>query len=430
MSINFISGKPGGGKSMYAVRLLINELRTTKRDIVTNLPLKLPELAEYMEKEFGDTFNMIERIERLSDDEIGTFWLHRGRGRRLEKRIDRELRGRKLSVVDYTQAAEWGGVFYAIDEIHIAFNSRKWQETGEDCIYFLSQHRKLGDEWFLTAQNTKQIETSLRQLAQDFWLVRNHGKMRVGPFRQPDMMTITIYDKAPTDGNSVVAMERRAVRLDKKGLGSCFDTSGGTGVVGGRSADLLERKRGVPFYALIVVAILALVALVNMPNFAGMAAAKVFNIGDKSAKPKLGPAPSAENPPIPSKTNSFFSLAAGNLGAKHESKVQDEDKPPVVMFAGSVWTGGGYSVLLSNGRIIRVKQGFSQLPNGDWWVDGIVYPEAIVPPSTNEPAPVVHQPLPTQAPAAPVAEVQVHYFGRRVETAARQNPYRENSIVY
>jgi len=32
------------------------------------------------------------------------------------------------------------GVFFVLDEVHIAFNSRAWAETGAEVLYYLSDH--------------------------------------------------------------------------------------------------------------------------------------------------------------------------------------------------------------------------------------------------------------------------------------------------
>ena len=41
MSIHFISGKPGGGKGLYCMKLILDELVKGRRPVVTNLPIKI-----------------------------------------------------------------------------------------------------------------------------------------------------------------------------------------------------------------------------------------------------------------------------------------------------------------------------------------------------------------------------------------------------
>ena len=50
MSIHFISGKPGGGKTLYSVRLILDELVNGSRPIVTNVSLNLGRLNEYLQR--------------------------------------------------------------------------------------------------------------------------------------------------------------------------------------------------------------------------------------------------------------------------------------------------------------------------------------------------------------------------------------------
>ena len=54
MGIHFISGKPGGGKSLYATKLVFEELRFGARHIVTNLALNIGELNAYYQAHFDD----------------------------------------------------------------------------------------------------------------------------------------------------------------------------------------------------------------------------------------------------------------------------------------------------------------------------------------------------------------------------------------
>jgi len=79
MSLHFVSGKPGGGKSLYSMSLLQDELLHGDRLICTNLPLNLGELNAYLTEEFPDrVFDLHKRIRVLDDaTETGRFWLYR-----------------------------------------------------------------------------------------------------------------------------------------------------------------------------------------------------------------------------------------------------------------------------------------------------------------------------------------------------------------
>jgi len=446
--IHFLTGKPGAGKGVIATLEIIKELVNGDRVIVVDLSVKLlpwvrdmskggfwaktfkrvlrPErgLLAYMVEKYGQTYWAEKRIKIITEAEAGEFYLHRmcrKSGEWIVLDAERDEKGR---IVSFDTSREVYPTLYVSDECWRTFGARDWQNTSKGIVFYAAQHRKLGDEWFLTAQNTKQIETALRQLAQDFWVVRNHGKMRLGPFRQPSVMSINIYDQAPTNGNAVVVTERQFVKLDKEGIGSCFDTSGGTGVSGGRSADLMERKRGLPFIAMAIVIVLLLIGLSKAP-------ALVAWFAKGAVKVATNKVPSVV--PVAVNTNTFAqnikAAAAGFVGAPASSNHVEHKIPDseVVKYCGKVWDGNVTRALLSNGRMFVIKQGIGQLPDGQWWVDGIIYPEAKV---ASEPYVPPVFPVPEGSipePARPEAGVSVYLFGKREEQHAKVNPYRNNN---
>jgi len=120
VSVHFISGKPGGGKSLYAVRLVVDELVHGTRCIVTNLSLRPGELNAYLQEKFPKaSVDLVHRLRILSDDETAVFWTIRGPGSvgaplLKKEQWDQGLRPDYSGVVD-------GGVLYCIDEIHNFF---------------------------------------------------------------------------------------------------------------------------------------------------------------------------------------------------------------------------------------------------------------------------------------------------------------------
>lgn len=262
--IRFITGKPGGGKGIVAMKEIIEELVNGDRPIITNFAVRIhpwvrvvrkmgkreykPEmgLRHYLIKNHGKDFDCEKRIYILQPEDTKTFYLHR---RNCESWIRcKESFDDKGSVVgfDTSLAVENGGVLYVIDEAWSVYGSRDWQTTGKGVLFYAAQHRKMGDTLLLVTQHTKQVETQLRQVAQDFAVVQNHSKKKLGWFRQPDLFSMAIYSEVPT-GSEQEPMERRVFKLDKPGIGSCFDTAGGVGLGGGSSADIGEKIRGLPF---------------------------------------------------------------------------------------------------------------------------------------------------------------------------------------
>src|SRR5882672_5024137 len=126
MAIHAISGKPGGGKSMYSVRLILDELLYGSRVIITNVPLSIPALNEYFQRQYPEkNIDLHFRIRFLDEDTTGKFWTLRPKAEgygwvkipELTKQDWQE--GKKPSY----GMVEDRGVMYVIDECHNFFNA-------------------------------------------------------------------------------------------------------------------------------------------------------------------------------------------------------------------------------------------------------------------------------------------------------------------
>jgi len=306
MSIHFITGKPGGGKGLVAMEEIVKELVNGERPIITNLPVQIepwircirrggktkrkPEigLRNYLIQTHGSDFNVKERV-FLLDDETQTkeFYLWRKNGHGLACAQWTHKQGQdgkvKLDAFD-TELASKGGVFYVIDECWKFFNARDWQNTGPGVLFYSAQHRKLGDTLLLVTQHSKQVESQMRMVAQDFWVVRNHSKLKLGPFRQPSMFMVSTFESLPTGGNTQEPMSRRVFRLDKEGLGACYDTAAGVGLQGGAGADIGEKAKGLPFWMIGLLIIAVGLGLVGLARSAGWGTGKLLTGGFQKAK--------------------------------------------------------------------------------------------------------------------------------------------------
>lgn len=242
MSVHFISGKPGAGKSLYAMKLILEELRFGIRKVVTNLAINPGRLNEYIQKTWPDlSINLFERLHRLDDESCRKFWLHR--------------RGTPSDDRPWTLPGE--GAFIVLDELHLFFNAREWMHTGTDCLHYLSQHRKLGDDVICVTQHVGNVDKQFRSVAQDFTLIVNGFKQKLGLFRGLPMFHRYTFAQEP-NGSKLEPDDTGHFRLDAKGVASCYDTAAGIGVHG-RGADTKERKRGLhplwfPVIALAVIA--------------------------------------------------------------------------------------------------------------------------------------------------------------------------------
>lgn len=243
--INFISGKPGAGKSLLGTRMIIDELRLGKRDVVTNIALDLPRLCEYLHQEYGDSFEAASRIRLLNEEEAGAFYLHRGQGRDVTERKVIEFEGRKIERYNYDPLMGLGGVLFVIDEVDIYYSARGWATAGPDAFYYLKQHRKLGDDVICIAQHISNVDKQFRSVAQDFTYVTNRGKERLpllfGLVRNVGGFTRTTYPEPVRPG---VLGVTGYFTLDAKGIASCYRTSAGVGMIGNMDADKGQRAKG------------------------------------------------------------------------------------------------------------------------------------------------------------------------------------------
>lgn len=262
MSVHFVSGKPGGGKTLFAMRLLIDELRrgpVRGRHIVTNVAVNFEGLAVYCEKESIDLggIHLKDRITILDEENLRQFYLFRPGWRGVVQTV----RGGPQDGAEYVDfsGVRDNGVLYILDEIHIAFNSRAWQTTGRCVIYYLSQHRKLGDEVLLITQSVNNVDRQMRSIAQDFSYVRNLKKERSGFFGMPGIfMRRTFLEPA---GPTTRAIESKTFTLDVAGIATCYDTAAGVGIIGRSGADMAEKGKGLPWwlYPVLVVALILIV---------------------------------------------------------------------------------------------------------------------------------------------------------------------------
>jgi hypothetical protein len=241
MSIFYIAGKPGGGKSYLAVFQICEELKSGKgRYIVTNIALNLPELAVWCHENIKDEVNLSERVRVLDDSEAGEFWLYEPH-KKYDQRREIKVGKRVIEVPDFSERGS-PGCLYVIDEVHNYFGAREWQATGSDCTWFLSQHRKMGCDVVLVTQHPDQTDKALRRLAQEYMTVRNLSREPIFGFRIANFFRYIRSLNSPTSPNPG-AFDSGFIRLKPEVYGKLYDTMAGVGIAG-RVSPTFE-KRGI-----------------------------------------------------------------------------------------------------------------------------------------------------------------------------------------
>jgi hypothetical protein len=364
MSIFYICGKPGGGKSYFAVHQICEELKSGKgRYIVTNVPLNMAELAEWCHKNIKEEVNLAERIRILDDEETGEFWLfephHKFEGRRTLK-----FGRRTMEVPDFTGRG-LPGCLYVIDEVHNYFGARDWQATGSDCTYFLSQHRKMLCDVVLITQHPDQTDKALRRLAQEYMVVRNLSREPVFGFRIANFFRWTRMLNSPTSPNPA-AFNSGFLKLKAEEYGKLYDTMAGVGIAGRVSPS--NEQRGIHWYWLGVPLALVVASFLWLYTHLGFVSQKLHNgflglfyhstasvMAHPLVKiPSLPAGPSASSAPA----SAPGPRTSGQLVGGHSESVGDDTNTvDGVYCTGYVDLPSCTLVFLSDGRIADAKNG-------------------------------------------------------------------------
>jgi len=305
-----IIGKPGGGKGMLSMHLILDDLRHSKRPVITDVAIEKEPwctgsheprrgLLDYLREKHGQEFDAAERVFRLTTEAMQNFFLYRALNRaqvdklgaahligyrevtpldhvlvESEWRYHKEYklyvadheshqdkRGRKIvDSWDTRLALASGGHLLIADEAWKQWPARGWATTGEGILYYYSMVRRFGDDNWIVTQRSNDVDSILMERCQDYWVCNNHGKLRFGFFRQPAVFVVSVYDHRPTPSSE--PMHRKPFTLDRKGLAQCYDTSGGVGVAGRVMADTANKAAGLPFWAVFVIGGLGILALI------------------------------------------------------------------------------------------------------------------------------------------------------------------------
>ena len=100
------------------------------------------------------------------------------------------------------------------------------------------------------------MDGQFRRVAQDFSYIKNLGKQKEGWFRLPCYFLRRTYGSPVLNSSAPgEVLEGGGFRLNVKGLASCYDSSAGVGILGGRAADIGERQKGLDWRLGIVMVI-------------------------------------------------------------------------------------------------------------------------------------------------------------------------------
>jgi len=316
MAIHIVYGPGGAGKSLYQLtEILIPQLRETKRNIITNLPLNLGRLNEYLEQKYpGENLRPLERIRVLTTKECGTFWRIRGP-------LKWTLGTHPVNCYacpDMVEDVSPYGVCYIIDEAgDVGFSAVAWAENigrssrAVECLHYLDQQRKHSDDSFFSTNGRAPgaIAKGFRDKAHFFIKLKNNRLAILGPFRGSDDFRWEKYTMEPTPSNGAEPVAAGKFVLDAKGSASCYRTQDGNGVQG-NGADIGARAKGWSIYWVfpIFIGISSLAFVIPWALGHGtkaMIGAKVdskkpaLHVNSQNTKPEVVPASKVYETPAP-----------------------------------------------------------------------------------------------------------------------------------
>jgi len=335
------------------MRLLVAELRGTNRKICTNFPIKPNELNTYLHEEFGEGFDLLDRLVDFCGPKEKEHLKNFFRIREADLRgdpvyLDEELDEKGRQIGYDIDGAQTGGVYYLLDEVHLVFGARQWMELGRAVMFYATQHRKLGDDVIMISQQPKQVDSQFRGLAQDYSVLRNHGMEKFFCFKQPNMFSRNTFLNMPTSGTSRDALESSAFTLDLK-QADCYETERGVGLEKkeGLQADVgKDKRKGLAWWWMIVGVVL----------IAGLAFYIPVKLVPTIAKNQLVPQREEEE----SKTNKVLSGVGPVLNKSDEqstNELRTTNSPPgvvvpVIEFSDKVVTGWGFHAGTQNFFVI------------------------------------------------------------------------------
>lgn len=189
-----VTGRPGEGKSCFAVQhLILEELINGSRPIYTNIYLHRGRINRYLQKR-GLKVDL-KRLHYLEEDQIRRFWIY------AEK-----------------------NALMVLDEVGEFFNANAWKELSSDPEWdpasYARLHRKVGHETYLIVQDLNHIYKQYRDLiAFHIQLVNTHYRKFLG-FSGPRLFIAKTFDQLTPHK----AIESRVYRYNKN-VFELYDTS-------------------------------------------------------------------------------------------------------------------------------------------------------------------------------------------------------------
>lgn len=274
-----------------------DELLWGTRQIVTNIEVYTGRLWSILKHRFGVEVNT-DRVTMLNEDETPKFYRHRGNGFIAEPQTDENGRANYARCChangQVSDANDLPSVLYLLDETHLHFSSRKFKDTSDAALHYMSQSRKRGDDVWLITQHPKQMDVALQRLCQEWWEFTNYAQRSFFHVALPNTFSVGVYGSQPS--LLTPSLDRYTYNLDVEGVCSTYNTAAGVGMRG-RKADTEKPRRGVPWPVAIGGACAVGAGICALPWLAGESIKKLHTGKNLAEMNNVVMAPAATNPP-------------------------------------------------------------------------------------------------------------------------------------
>lgn len=286
--LHIIAGNPGGGKTYLAAERILNEIGTTDRTIITNLTLNLDRFQEYASERYPNKeIDIATRIRPITDEQAQRFFLYRPFGYKIPQLTEeQEKKGQTFNLddceledarfanhmealagamPDKAKTSKLGGVLYVIDEAHLYFPARGYRDFTRLAEFYLSQHRKFGDDIIAVTQFPDKLDKNFRSLAQDVTVCRNASMEKMQWIKGPNGFIRMKY-LAVAGMRGQKPQETTFQKFSFQTIGTLYETSAGVGIMERSDADTKTTKaKGLHWSWLLFAIFFGMSAIVGIP---------------------------------------------------------------------------------------------------------------------------------------------------------------------
>lgn len=256
MSISVFTGKPGNGKTLTMMHFLAEDLIRTERHVVTNIPIRLPELTEYIERTCEARKIRVPKLHRrltvIDTTEALYFWRFRSGGFVLKKWDGKTPEGKVLdeeslllqSKEYFSEIGKHKGaavpISYYISEAHRYYNAKRFAKISVIAELYVTHHRHLHDEVYFDTQFPKQLSVALRELTEEWHVLRNDYNRNIGFVKMVPRIRMSSYYDMPSGGEQK-PFDKRSIHIAENGVAGCYESTGALGAID-RASDVEEKK--------------------------------------------------------------------------------------------------------------------------------------------------------------------------------------------